>query len=254
MSAPLLSLRGIHKRFGAVEALRGVDLDLRAGKVTALVGDNGAGKSTVIKTIAGSITPDAGTIEFDGANVTIGNPKRAARLGVATVYQDLALSDNLDVVANVYLGHEHVRPAHRVLGWLDEVEMERATIALLDRLDVQLPDVRALVAGLSGGQRQSGAIARATFGLPRVVLLDEPTAALSVSQTDQVLQLILRLRDQGLAVMVVSHNLADVFRVADRIAVLRLGALAADLDASHADRQQVVGLMTGALDRSEVHT
>jgi len=253
VTAPVLALRDIRKQFGAVEALRGVDLDLREGDVTALVGDNGAGKSTIIKTVAGTIVPDAGTIEFDGVEVAIGTPKRAARLGIATVYQDLALSDNLDVVANVFLGHERVRPALRASGWLDEVEMESETIGLLDRLNVRLPNVRALVGSLSGGQRQSVAIARATYGSPRVVLLDEPTAALSVAQTDQVLQLIRRLRDQGLAVMVVSHNLADVFKVADRIAVLRLGTLAAELKTTQTDRQEIFALMTGASDRAEVH-
>ncbi|MBK7862456.1 MAG: sugar ABC transporter ATP-binding protein [Archangiaceae bacterium] len=223
----LLEVRGAAKRFGAVQALDGVDLRVTAGEVVALVGDNGAGKSTLVKAIAGVFPLDAGEVLRHGA--------------LSVVWQDLALCDNLDVVANLFLGRERVRH-----GLLDELEMEREAQALLARLGVTLPAVRAPVSALSGGQRQSVAVARAVLAQPKVMLLDEPTAALGVAQTAQVLQLVARLRSEGLGVLVVSHNLADVFQVADRIVVLRLGRKVAELDPKAASREAVVAAITGA--------
>ena len=203
MVQPLLALRGVSKRYGAVHALDGVDLDVATGEVVALIGDNGAGKSTLIKIIAGVVTPDTGVVEFQGRPVTIHSPHAAASLGIATVFQDLALCENLDVVANLYLGHERLIPTVGRLGaWLDEIGMERRALALLRELAVKIPSVRTPVAMLSGGQRQSVAIARSLIGEPQVVLLDEPTAALGVEQTAHVLELILRLRDRGLGVLI----------------------------------------------------
>jgi len=241
-STPLLELRGVSKRFGAVQALSAVDFAAHAGQVTALVGDNGAGKSTLIKTISGINTYDEGEYRFDGEPVHLSGPQSATALGIATVYQDLALCDNLDVVANLYLGREEVGGSRL----LNETAMERETSSVLRRLAVRLPSVRTQVASLSGGQRQSVAIARSMLGEPRMVLLDEPTAALGVAQTAQVLNLIRRLRDQGLAVVVISHNLGDVFQVADRIEVLRLGKHVAAFDAGTTNSDEVVSAITGA--------
>lgn len=238
---PVLSLTGISKRFGAVQALTDVSLDVRAGEVVALVGDNGAGKSTLVKVIAGVHPPDAGTIRFDGRPVTIDGPAAAQRTGIATVFQDLALCDNLDVVANLFLGNE---VAER--GVLDEVEMERRSWELLRRLSAKIPSVRIPVASLSGGQRQTVAIARSLLGSPRVVMLDEPTAALGVAQTAEVLNLVEALRDQGHAVILISHNMADVMAVADRIVVLRLGRNNGDFDVNTTTHEQVVAAITGA--------
>ncbi|TMF53105.1 MAG: sugar ABC transporter ATP-binding protein, partial [Chloroflexi bacterium] len=215
---PLLTLHNISKRFGAVQALSGVDFEVYPGEVVGLVGDNGAGKSTLVKTIAGIHSPDSGEILFEGHPVTITGPRDAAQLGISTVYQDLALCDNLDVVANLYLGRELTEAEV-----LDEVRMERRAIEVLKGLQVKIRIVRNVVASLSGGQRQSVAVARSVMWNSKVVLLDEPTAALGVAQTKQVLDLIRRLRDQGLGVVVISHNLADVFEVCDRIVVLWLG-------------------------------
>ncbi len=215
----LLELRGICKRFGAVQALSGVDFEIGAGEVVALVGDNGAGKSTLIKIISGILPIDEGAIRFEGRDVAMSGPQCASDLGIATVYQDLALCDNLDVVGNLFLGRELAAAQ----GWLDETGMERQASELLQRLAVSIPSVRTPVASLSGGQRQSIAVARSMMGSPKMVLLDEPTAALGVAQTRQVLDLIQRLREHGLGVVVISHNLRDVFSVADRIVVLRLG-------------------------------
>jgi D-xylose transport system ATP-binding protein len=239
VTLPLLELRGASKRFGAVQALDGVDFEVSAGEVVGLVGDNGAGKSTLIKAISGLFPLDAGELRFAGATVTPGAPQDVARLGVATVYQDLALCENLDVVGNLFLGRE--------AGWvLDEVAMERRAIELLRRLSVELPDLRAPIAALSGGQRQSVAVARAVLADARVMLLDEPTAALGVAQSRQVLELIKRLRSQGLAVVVISHNLADVLEVCDRIIVLRLGKRAATFEARAVSPERVVAAITGA--------
>ncbi|MGN6753248.1 MAG: ABC transporter permease subunit [Intrasporangium sp.] len=244
-NVPLLSARGISKHFGPVQALTGVDLDLPAGQVTALCGDNGAGKSVLIKSIAGIHQPDGGEILWEGRPVRIHTPRDASTLGIETVYQDLALADNLDIVQNMFLGREKVR---RYM--LDENDMERAAATTLAGLGVTtVRSIRQPVASLSGGQRQSVAVARAVMWNSRLVIMDEPTAALGVTQTAMVLDLIRRLRDHGLAVLVVSHNLNDVFAVADRIAVLYLGRMATQQDADLLDRQSVVEYMTtGRLD------
>jgi len=245
----LLELRGISKRFGAVQVLHGVDFEVYPGEVVALVGDNGAGKSTLIKIVSGIFRPDGGQFVFDGAERHVTSPSDATDLGIATVYQDLALCDNLDVVGNLYLGREE-RGGTRLI---DETTMERDATVLLRRLAVSIPSVRTAVASLSGGQRQSVAVARATMGNPRLVILDEPTAALGVPQTRQVLALIKRLREQGLSVVVISHNLVDVFAVADRIVVLRLGRRVATYHADESTAEQVVAAMTGA-DEVEIST
>ena len=243
MSTPVLEMTGVSKRFGAVQALTDVDFAVSGGEVVGLVGDNGAGKSTLIKAISGAQPADAGTIRFEGEEVTISRPAHSTALGIATVYQDLALCENLDVVANLFLGQEPVQNGVA----MDELSMERQTVDLLDELQVRtLRSVRTPVSSLSGGQRQSVAIARSLLGRPKLVLLDEPTAALGVAQTRQVLDLIMRLRERNLAVVVISHNLADVFEVCDRIVVLYLGRLGATFDAKTATREEVVGAITGA--------
>jgi len=238
----LLELRKVSKRFGAVQALTEVDFSAQAGQVTALVGDNGAGKSTLIKIISGIVDADSGTYQFDHRTVRVDSPQAAGALGIATIYQDLALADNLDVVANLFLGHEEVSGVRL----LDETDMEQQAAEVLRRLAVRIPSVRTQVASLSGGQRQSVAIARSLLGKPRVLLLDEPTAALGVAQTAQVLNLIRTLRDQRLAVVVISHNLADVFAVADTIVVLRLGRQVGVMDARQTSSGAVVTAITGA--------
>jgi D-xylose transport system ATP-binding protein len=248
-ATPRFVARGVCKRFGAVEALVDVDFEVSAGEVVALVGDNGAGKSTLIKAISGVQPADAGELFFEGERVEVHTPGDAYRLGVATVYQDLALCDNLDVVANLFLGSELL--ASSALGHaahvLDEIGMEQRTIKLLASLSVTtLQSVRTEVGSLSGGQRQAVAIARSLLGEPKLVILDEPTAALGITQTAQVLALIERLREQGLAVIVISHNLANVFHVADRIVVLRLGRHAATFDRRSTSQQDVVAAITGA--------
>jgi D-xylose transport system ATP-binding protein len=245
---PLLALKGVSKRFGPLEALTGVDFEVEAGEVVALVGDNGAGKSTLVKAIAGVQLCDEGAFSMRGKQVTISSPKDADALGITTVYQDLALCDNLDIVANLYLGHERfVESAARFTGYIDETEMEKTSLALLESLAVTtITDVRAHVASLSGGQRQAVAIARSLLGEPSVVLLDEPTAALGVVQTKQVLNLIHTLRERGLGVVIISHNLADVFEVADRIVVLRLGGRVATFDVKGVSHEDVVAAITGA--------
>ena len=242
MSAPVLDMKGIQKRFGAVHALTDVDFSVHGGEVVGLVGDYGAGKSTLIKAISGAQPADEGTITFEGQEVTINRPAVSAGLGIATVYQDLALCDNLDVVGNLFLGQEPLNSGVA----LDEVAMERRAVELLQEMQVRtLRSVRTLVSSLSGGQRQSVAIARSLLGNPKLVLLDEPTAALGVAQTQQVLDLILRLKERNLAVVVISHNLADVFAVCDRIVVLFLGRAVASFDAKTATREEVVGAITG---------
>ena len=243
--SPVLSLFGISKRFGAVQALADASLDVFPGEVVALVGDNGAGKSTMIKVIAGVHPADDGKIFWEGRPVTISKPYDATSLGIATVYQDLALADNIDVVGNLFLGHELMRH-----GVLDEIGMEQRATNLLSTLDVKIPSVRVPVASLSGGQRQSVAIARSLLGEPKVVLLDEPTAALGVAQTAQVLDLIERLRDRGLGVLLISHNLADVKAVADRVVVLRLGRNAGEFDMATSTQEQIVQAITGASDNA----
>jgi D-xylose transport system ATP-binding protein len=243
----VLSIKGISKHFGPVQALDGVDLDVRPGEVLALVGDNGAGKSTLVKAISGIHAVDSGEFIFEGREVTIGSPAAATDLGIATVYQDLALCDNLDVVANLFLGQEElVGGAGTAIRALDEIAMEQRSHELLEQLSVTIPSVRSEVGTLSGGQRQQVAVARSLLGEPKVVMLDEPTAALGVVQTKQVLDLIRRLRERNLGVIVISHNLADVFAVADRIFVLRLGRRAGVFDSSNTTEEQVVGAITGA--------
>jgi len=243
---PLLALKGISKRFGPVEALKDVDFELHAGEVVGLVGDNGAGKSTLIKAIAGVQPPDEGESWFEGRPVALRTPQAATRQGIATIYQDLALCENLDVVANLFLGQE-VTDTIPGVNVLDETAMEHKSIELLGSIGVTtLRSVRTEVASLSGGQRQAVAIARSLLGEPKVVLLDEPTAALGIVQTAQILKLIDRLRERGLGVVVISHNLANVFEVADRIVVLRLGRVAATFDTRDVSREEVVGAITGA--------
>jgi D-xylose transport system ATP-binding protein len=237
---PLLQLRGVEKNFGPVQALSGVDLDIPAGQVTALVGDNGAGKSTLIKTISGIWEPSAGQIIWQGRRVHFRSPKDATDAGIATVYQDLALCDNLDIVANMLLGHELRR--HLLL---DEVAMEKTAKRTLQDLRVTtVRNIRQPVGSLSGGQRQAVAVAKAVMLDARLVIMDEPTAALGVSQTELVLELIGRLARRGIAVIVISHNLTDVFKVADRIAVLYLGRLVSIGPASDYDTASAVDLMT----------
>jgi D-xylose transport system ATP-binding protein len=246
-SAPLLALEGVSKRFGPVQALEGVDFAVRGGEVVALVGDNGAGKSTLVKSIAGIHATDEGRFTFEGREVKINTPADAVALGIATVYQDLALCDNLDVVANLFLGQEVTSSGPGALTrQLNETAMEHRSHELLEQFAVTIPSVRSEVGGLSGGQRQQVAVARSLLGEPKVVLLDEPTAALGVAQTATVLDLIKRLRERGLGVVVISHNLADVFAVADRIFVLRLGRPAGIFDVSAASREDVVAAITGA--------
>jgi D-xylose transport system ATP-binding protein len=244
---PILEIRGVSKRFGAVQALTEVDFEVYPSEVVALVGDNGAGKSTLVKIIAGAYRPDTGTCVFEGREVVVNNPREATTLGIETVYQDLALCDNLDVVANLYLGREQVRSVvPGLLQAINEVAMEQATGRIIHELHVNLPSIRAQVARLSGGQRQSVAVSRAVMWNSKVVLLDEPTAALGVEQTRQVKDLIRRLRERGLGVVVISHNLADVFDVSDRIVVLRLGRRVATFDTHVTHPDQVVSAITGA--------
>lgn len=249
--APVLALEKVSKSFGPVQALQDVDFEVRPGEVVALVGDNGAGKSTLVKAIAGIHSIDGGRILFEGQPVKVSTPTDAVDLGIATVYQDLALCDNLDVVENLFLGREERGGGVATLTrQLDETSMERQAHELLDNLAVTITDVRSEVGTMSGGQRQQVAIARSLLGEPKVVMLDEPTAALGVRQTAQVLALIKRLRENGHGVVVISHNLADVFEVADRIVVLRLGRLAAVFDARETSNEEVVGAITGASDPS----
>ncbi len=236
---PVLTLEGVSKHFGGVQALADINLTVFEGEVLALVGDNGAGKSTLVKTLAGVHRPDGGRITFDGEPVTIPDPAAARRIGIATVYQDLALCDNLDVVQNLFLGEE------LGVGRLDEVAMETRSWQLLRELSAKIPSVRTPVAALSGGQRQTIAIARSLLGAPKVIILDEPTAALGVAQTEEVLKLIQRLRERGHAVIVISHNMADVMAVSDRIAVLRLGRNNGEFDARTTTVEDVIAAITG---------
>ncbi|MEU9289194.1 ATP-binding cassette domain-containing protein [Streptomyces sp. NPDC048275] len=244
-ATPVLALRGVSKRFGAVQALTDVELEVHAGEVVALVGDNGAGKSTLVKTIAGVHPIDEGVIEWEGNPVSINKPNDAQGLGVATVYQDLALCDNLDVVGNLYLGRELLRR-----GVIDEVSMEKNARELLNTLSIRIPSVRIPIASLSGGQRQVVAIARALIGDPKVVILDEPTAALGVEQTAQVLDLVERLRERNLGVILISHNMADVKAVADTVAVLRLGKNNGSFPVKDTSHEEIIAAITGATDNA----
>lgn len=238
---PVLDVRGVSKRFGAVQALTNVDFQVRAGEVMALVGDNGAGKSTLIKGIAGIYPFNGGEIYFEGKRVHIHTPKDCAALGIEVVYQDLALADNLDVVANMFLGRERIQKPWQ----LDESSMEQSCIETLVSLSVTtLRSVRQAVASLSGGQRQAIAVAKAVMWNSKLVILDEPTAALGVAQTRQVLDLVRRLADKGLAVVIISHNLHDIFEVADRITVLRLGYKVTEFMTADTTQQEVVHAIT----------
>jgi len=241
---PVLSIRGISKRFGAVQALTDVDLDIYPGEVVAIIGDNGAGKSTLVKVLSGVHTPDAGEITYEGKRVSISSPSASQALGIATVYQDLALCDNLDVVGNLFLGRE--------IGGrtLDEEGMEKRSWGLLRQLSAKMPSVRTAVASLSGGQRQTVAIARSLIGEPRVVILDEPTAALGVAQTAEVLNLIEQLRRRGHGVVLISHDMPNVQAVADRIAVLRLGRNNGTFRVSDVTYEDIISAITGATDNS----
>lgn len=240
MATPILSLRQVNKSFGPVHVLKDVDFDAYAGKVTALVGDNGAGKSTLIKCIAGIYTPETGEFIFEGNKVTIAGPRDATALGIEIVYQDLALCDNLDIVHNMFLGREEKSGVT-----LNESHMESMAKKTLDGLSVRtVKSIRQKVASLSGGQRQTVAIARAVLWNSKVVILDEPTAALGVAQTEQVLKLVRQLADNGLAVIVISHNLNDVFQVADNIAAMYLGTMAAQVEKNSVSQSDVVRLIT----------
>jgi D-xylose transport system ATP-binding protein len=244
----LIELRDIRKSFGPVEVLKGVDLQVHPGRVSALVGDNGAGKSTLIKGLAGVQSYDSGEVLFDGQPAALGSPHDAAALGIEVVYQDLALCENLDIVQNMFLGREELH--HRLL---NGPQMERHAAETLGSLSVRtIKSVRQKVSSLSGGQRQTVAIARSVLQKARLVILDEPTAALGVAQTEQVLQLVRRLADSGVGVLIISHNLADVFAVADSIHVLYLGQMVAHLDAKQTDRDDVVGYITGTKIRDQL--
>ncbi len=241
MDVPLIELTGVRKSFGPVDVLKGVDLRAWAGKVTALVGDNGAGKSTLIKGLAGVQPYDSGAVKFAGDPVQLHSPRDAARLGIEVVYQDLALCDNLDIVQNMFLGREEVSG-----GTFDEGRMEREAAETLRSLSVRtVKSVRQKVSSLSGGQRQTVAIARSVLKKARLVILDEPTAALGVAQTEQVLNLVQRLAAQNVAVIIISHNLADVFRIADYISVLYLGQMVASVKSSETNTSDVIGYITG---------
>jgi simple sugar transport system ATP-binding protein len=243
----LLEARAIVKSYGHVQALQGADFDVRLGEVTALVGDNGAGKSTLIKVLAGTVQPDGGEIRFEGHTVTIHSPLEARRLGVETVYQDLALAEDLDPAANLFLGREVMRAGMLgKLGFLDKRAMRDRAAGSFRTLGIDLPDIDVEVGMLSGGQRQTVAVSRAATWASKVIFMDEPTAALGIVQSDRVLDLIRRIRESGKSVVLISHNLPQVFQVADRIQVLRLGSRVATFRADEVTMDEVVGAMTGA--------
>ena len=242
VGTPIIELKDVRKSFGPVDVLKGVNMQVYAGKVTALVGDNGAGKSTLIKGLSGAQPYDSGEVSFEGEPVTLAAPRDASRHGIEVVYQDLALCENLDIVGNMFLGREEIYQ-----GMLNQPEMEKHATQTLQSLSVRtMKSVRQKVSSLSGGQRQTVAIARAVLQKAKLVILDEPTAALGVAQTEQVLALVRRLAASGVGVVIISHNLADVFEVADYINVLYLGAMVAQLKAGETNYNDVVGYITGA--------
>jgi ABC-type sugar transport system ATPase subunit len=243
---PLLEVRGVHKHFGRVVALRGVDFDLRPGEVHAIVGDNGAGKSTLIKLVSGVMEPDEGEILIDGEPVQIHSPRAARALGIETVFQDLALANELDAAENLFLGREILRPG--VLGWLgfvDKPKMRRQAADELSRLKISIPSVQQAVVGMSGGQRQAVAVARSVSWGRRIVIMDEPTAALGVRESLMVLDLIRETRSHGIGIVMISHNLPEVFQVAERITVMRLGRVVARLRTQDSSVEAIVSMMTG---------
>lgn len=252
MSEAVLEAIDIVKHYGSVEALRGASFEVRAGEVTALVGDNGAGKSTLVKCIVGVEQPTAGSVRFEGKPVHFNSPTEARRLGIETVYQDLAVAPELDPAANLYLGRELRRPG--ILGWLgmlDKGEMKRRAVKEFERLGIQLQDTDVPIGSLSGGQRQSVAVARSVVWASKVVFMDEPTAALGVLQRERVLDVIRRVRDEGIGVVLISHNMPEVLAVSDRVEVLRLGRRVARFKASEASLEDLVGAMTGALTQED---
>lgn len=250
MSAPALEARGVVKHYGHVHALRGVDFDVHAGEVVALIGDNGAGKSTLVKMLSGVESPDEGQLFSDGRPVMIDSPAKARSLGMETVYQDLALAPHLDPTQNMFMGREIMRSglAGR-LGFMDNAAMREATVKAFDDLGARIQDLRAAVGAMSGGQRQSIAVARAAAWADRVIFLDEPTAALGVVQTRNVLDLIRRVRDRGIGVVLISHSMPEVIEVADRVQVLRLGSRVATYEAKSTSMEELVGAMTGAIEQ-----
>jgi D-xylose transport system ATP-binding protein len=252
-SEPLLSVQGIRKRYGAVQALQNVSIDVHPGEVVALVGDNGAGKSTTIKMIAGVTQPDEGQIYFEGKPVALTDPAVAEKLGIQTVYQDLALCDNLDIVSNLFLGRELKKSIiPKILNIVQKSEMEERAVPVLRDLGINLPPLNTTVASLSGGQRQTVAVARAVLWGSKLVMMDEPTAALGVAQTKAVLELIQRLASKGVGVLVISHNMSDVFQIADRIVVLRLGQTVKNFVKTESTREEVIAAITGASEEVNV--
>jgi len=242
-SVPLLELEGIRRRFGAIEALRGIDLTMQAGEVLALLGDNGAGKSTLIKIIAGAQAPSAGKIRFAGTAITRFDPRHARSLGIETIYQDLALAENLDAATNIFLGREQHRRLFGLMPVLARQSMRQAAVAALESLDIHLPDLTQPVGGMSGGQRQAVAIARAVYWKARLVIMDEPTAAVGVSEHDAILKLVERLAQTGVAVILITHTMVDVWRVASRMMVLTRGSVALEGEPDKLDEQTVVSAM-----------
>ncbi|AUG75547.1 sugar ABC transporter ATP-binding protein [Kitasatospora sp. MMS16-BH015] len=252
MPEPLLAARGLVKRFGQIQALDGAAFTVHPGEVVALIGDNGAGKSTLVKTLVGAIAPDAGEVLLDGRPVSFAGPREAQAAGIETVYQDLALAADLDAAANLFLGRELLRGGPlRPFGLLDKPAMRRRAVEAFAELGVELKELDAPVATLSGGQRQSVAIARSVAWASRVVFMDEPTAALGVVQRERVLDLIRRVRDRGVAVVLISHNMPEVLSVADRVEVLRLGRRVARFEAADTSLEELVAAMTGALEHEE---
>ena len=252
MSEPLLEARDLVKHYGSVEALRGANFSAYAGEVVSLIGDNGAGKSTLVKCLSGVEQPTSGELRFDGAPVTLNSPTDARSLGIETVFQDLAVAPDLDPAANLYLGRELFRPGLLGrLGVLDRKEMRRRAAEQFEKLGVELPDIDVPIGALSGGQRQSVAVARSVAWASKLVFMDEPTAALGVVQRERVLDVIKRVRDQGLAVVLISHNMPEVLSVSDRIEVLRLGRRVARFTAADTSVEELVGAMTGALSQED---